>query len=147
MKLLSKLFIVWFLGSILMVSCIGDDDDNFFQVAQVSKILDANVPDTMSLGETYTLEITYQKDSDCHEFSNFEAVNEGDSLYYVRAITIFTESPNCNQDPEEVVREVDFINRLRSDFTFRFLADRDSLGEFIYIDKDVIVVEENLNDE
>lgn len=138
MKFLSRLFIVGFLASILFVSCDLEEDD-FFQTSQVSRILEANIPDTMAVDETYTLEITYQKDSDCHEFFNFEAVNQGDSLYLVRAITIFTEAVNCNQEPEGVLREVEFKNNFESDFTFKFLSGIDSLGNFTYIDKAVIV--------
>lgn len=140
MKFLSRLFIAGFLGSIFLIGCVGDDN-NFFQTSLVSPILNANVPDTMVVGETYTLEITYQKESNCHAFSNFEAVNEGDSLYYVRAITIFTQSSNCNQDAEGVLREVDFTNNFESNFTFKFLQERDSTGSFNYLDKNVVVIE------
>lgn len=140
MKILSRLFIAGFLGSIFLVSCVSDDD-NFFQTSLVSPILEANVPDTMVVGETYTLEITYQKESDCHTFSNFEAVNQGDSLYFVRAITTFTQSSNCDQVAEGVLREVDFTNDYESNFTFKFLQDKDSIGDFNYLDKEVIVIE------
>lgn len=142
MKYISKLFIVFFIGSIVSVSCSVDDDENLFQTSQVSPILDANVPDTMVMGETYTLGITYQKDSDCHRFSNFDAVNQEDSLYYVRAITIFTQAANCNQDSSGDQKEVDFTNNFESDFTFKFLNARDSLGDFTYLDKDVIVIKD-----
>ncbi len=138
MKLLSKLFIASFIGSILLVSC-ETEDDNFFQTTQVSPILSANVPDTMTVGTTYTLGITYEKSSDCHRFLSFEAVNEGDSLYYVRAITIFTEAADCNQEAEGVLKVVDFTNNFESNFTFKFLKGTDSLGDFTYVDKDVIV--------
>lgn len=140
MKLLSKLFIASFLGSIFLAGC-ETEEDNFFQSTQITPILSVNVPDTMSLGETYTLGITYEKSSDCHELLNFEAVNEGDSLYYVRAISIFTEAANCNLEPEGVLKEVDYTNNFESNFKFKFLNGIDSLGEFTYIDKDVIVNE------
>lgn len=140
MKFLSKLFIVFFLASIILVSC-EVNDDGFFQSTQVSRILDAEVPDTMVVGETYTFDITYEKDSDCHTFSNFEAVSQGDSLYFVRAITLFTQSSNCNQQAIGEPREIDFTNEFESDFTFKFLQDRDSVGESIYLEKDVVVIE------
>lgn len=140
MKILNLFIIVVFFSSLLLISC-ETKEDGFFRSTQVSAILSANVPDTMQVGETYTLEITYQKDSDCHQFSNFEAVNEGDSLYYVRAITIFTEAVYCNQEAEEVLREVDFINNFESNFTFKFLKGIDSLGDFTYVDKDIVVNE------
>lgn len=140
MKFLSRLVILGFLASIFSVSC-EVSDDGFFQSTQVSRILNADVPDTMVVGETYSFEITYEKDSDCHSFSNFDAANQGDSLYFVRAITIFTQSSNCNQDPEGVAKEIDFTNEFESDFTFKFLQDRDSEGESIYLDKEVVVIE------
>lgn len=139
MKLLSKLFIACFLSSIVLVSC-ETEDDNFYQLSQVSPVLAANVPDTMLVGETYTLEITYRKDSDCHTFSGFDAVKQGDSLYYVRAITIFTQADNCNQEAEGILREANFKNSFESNFTFKFLKGKDSLGDLTYIDKDVIVM-------
>ena len=141
MKFFSRLFMVGFLSSILLVSC-DVSDDGFFQTTQVSSILGANVPDTMVVGETYTLEITYQKDSNCHRFSNFESANQGDSLYFVQAITIFTETSNCNQEVTGEQQEVNFTNNFESDFTFKFLSDRDDEGETVYIDKPVVVKQE-----
>ncbi|MFD0931783.1 hypothetical protein ACFQ0R_04135 [Psychroflexus salinarum] len=141
MKISGKLFIAIFLGSIILVSC-DVNDDGFFQSTQVSRILSADVPDTMVVGETYTLGIAYEKDSNCHTFSNFQTVNQGDSLFFVRAITTFTQNGNCNLDPEEALREADFTNDFESNFTFKFLKDRDSLGDFIYLNKEVIVIEE-----
>lgn len=138
MNLSSKLLLAIFFITIVLTSC-ETEDDNFFQSTQVSPILAANVPDTMLVGETYALEITYRKDSDCHAFSRLEALNQGDSLYYVRAITIFTEAANCNQEAKGVLEEVDFMNKFESNFTFKFLKGTDSLGNFTYIDKDVIV--------
>jgi len=140
MKLLSKFLIFSFLISISLVSC-DVENDNFFQTSQVSRILSATVPDTMVTGETYTLDIRYEKDSNCHTFSNFETVNQGDSLYFVRAITIFTQSENCNQQATSELREVEFTNEFESNFTFKFLQDRDSIGELIYIDREVVVID------
>lgn len=142
MKFLSKLFITGFLTSIVLVSCDVSDDGGNFQSNQVSAILEANVPDTMMVGETYPLEITYQKDSDCHTFFRFEAVNQGDSLYFVRAMTTFTQAADCSQDPEGVLIEEEFTNNFESDFKFKFLTDIDSIGEPVYIDREVVVIEE-----
>lgn len=141
MKILSKLFIASLLTSIILTSC-DINDDGVFQTSEVSRILDASVPDTMITGETYSFDITYEKESNCHTFSRFQTVNQADSLYFVRAITTFTQASNCEQEPEGVSRTVDFINNSDSNFTFKFLNDIDSLGNFIYITQDVIVVEE-----
>jgi hypothetical protein len=146
MKLFSKINIISIFASVLLVSCIGGDDDFSFQVTEVSSILEANVPDTMKVGETYKLEVTYQKNSNCHRFSNFDVANQGDSIYFVRALTIFSESTNCVFDPEEVLKEINYTNALESDFKFRFLKDIDSLGEFTFLDKHV-VVDGEVNDE
>ncbi|WP_019037246.1 hypothetical protein [Psychroflexus tropicus] len=140
MKFLSRLFILGFLSSIVLVSC-EVNDDGFFQTSQVSAILAANVPDTMVLGETYNLEITFQRDSNCHTFSSFDSAKQGDSLLFVRAITIFTQATNCNEESEGILREVDFTNDFDSDFTFKFLSGETSEGEPVYIDKDVVVEE------
>lgn len=141
MKLLSKLFIAVFLVSIILVSC-EVSDDGFVQTTEVSPILDASVPDTMIVGESYSLDIIYEKQSNCHTFSGFQTENQGDSLVFVRAITTFTQNSNCNQGSEGVSREVDFTNNFESNFTFKFLKDIDSIGDFIYLDKEVIVVKE-----
>lgn len=139
MKSLNRFFISGFLASIILVSCELSDDDNVFQANQVSAILDASVPDTMTVGETYPLQITYQKDSNCHTFLRFESVNQGDSLYFMRAMTIFTQANDCSQEPEEVLIEEDFTNDFESDFSFKFLTDINSDGESVYIEKPVVV--------
>lgn len=138
MKILSRLFIVGFLTSLVLVSC-SVDDDNFIQTSQVSPILDVIVPDTMVTGETYSLEITYQRDSNCHTLSTFDTAKQGDSLFFVRAITLFNQTSTCNEIAEEVPVEIDFTNNFESNFTFKFLNSRDSIGDPVYLNKDVIV--------
>ncbi len=136
---LNKHIVAIALSSLLFSSCIGGDDDFNFQFTEISSILEAKVPDTMKVGGSYDIEITYQKNTPCHNFSSFEATNEGDSIYFVRAVTIFTEAANCPFDPEEITIETTYTNRIESDFKFRFLKDLDEDGQFIYIDKEVVV--------
>ncbi|NEV92932.1 hypothetical protein G3567_02075 [Psychroflexus sp. YR1-1] len=142
MKYLSQFFIACLIGSLFFASC-DSEDDTFFQSTEVSPILAANIPDTMRVGEAYVLEITYEKKSDCHRFSGFEAEIQQDSLYFVRAITIFTQKGgiSCIPENEGVPREVNFNNGFESDFTFKFLTANDSLGQPVFIDKKVIVIE------
>jgi hypothetical protein len=140
MKLLGRTFIVLFFSTFLMIGC-DVNDDGFFQSSQVSRILSANVPDTMVIGETYSLGLTYQKDSNCHTFSNFDVVSQGDSLVFVRAITLFTQVPGCRQDALGELKELEFNNILESNFTFKFLNDVDNEGESVYIEREVVVIE------
>jgi hypothetical protein len=128
MKLRRKTLLGLFISSMVLMSCEINDDDEFFQTSQVSPILSANVPDTMVVGESYSLGITYQKDSNCHTFSNFNGTSQGDSIVFVRAITLFTQAPNCSQDASEELIEFEFTNTFQSDFTFKFLQDIDSEG-------------------
>lgn len=144
MKVLGRIVIIIFIVSIVLSSCEVDDGD--VQISQVSSILEVNVPDTMITEQTYPLEINYQKNSNCHQLSGFDVIQQGDSLIFVRAITLYTQSGNCNQDPESVLEEVSFTNTYQSDFTFKFLKDVDSIGEFVYIDKDIIVEAEVIDD-
>lgn len=140
MKLLGRTFIVLFFSTFLMIGC-DVNDDGFFQSSQVSPILNANVPDTMIIGESYSLEVTYQKDSDCHTFSNFDVLPQGDSLVFVRAVTLFTQASNCSQDALGELKELEFDNTFETNFTFKFLNDVDNEGEPVYIDKEVVVIE------
>ncbi|EMY82647.1 hypothetical protein ES731_01650 [Psychroflexus gondwanensis] len=140
MKLLGRTFIVLFFSTFLMIGC-DVNDDGFFQSSQVSPILSANVPDTMIIGESYSLEVTYQKDSDCHTFSNFDVLPQGDSLVFVRAVTLFTQASNCSQDALGELKELEFDNTFETNFTFKFLNDVDNEGEPVYIDKEVVVIE------
>lgn len=141
MKLSIKLLAV-LIASFSLMSCDVGDDDGFARYSEISRILDADVPDTMLVGETYMFDVIYEKNSNCQNFSSFQTVNQGDSLYFVRAISTFTETGNCDQDSEEVTREVTFSNTFDSNFTFKFLKDIDSIGDFVYLDKEVIVVEQ-----
>ncbi|SDG99379.1 hypothetical protein [Psychroflexus sediminis] len=142
MKFFTKFVMAGFLTSIILSSC-ESADDNFFQSTEVSPILAASVPDTMRVGEAYVLEVTYEKKSDCHSFSGFDAEIQQDSLYFVRAITIFTqkEGISCELENEGIPIDVDFINSFESDFYFKFLTANDSLGQPVFIDKKVIVIE------
>jgi len=139
MKLLGRTLIVLFFSTVVLIGCDVNDDD-FFQSTQVSPILSANVPDTMVIGESYSLEVTYQKDSDCHTFSNFDVLPQGDSLVFVRAVTLFTQASNCSQDALGESKGLEFDNIFETNFTFKFLKDVDE-GEPVYIDKEVVVIE------
>ena len=138
--MLARFTILFFIITIAFSSC--ETNDGEVQTTQVSSILEVNVPDTMVTRQSYPLEITYQKDSNCHRLSGFDVVQQGDSLIFVRAITLFTQAVNCNESPESVLEEVSFTNTYQSNFKFKFLKDADSLGNFIYIEKNVIVKEE-----
>ena len=140
MKLQSRTLIVLFFSMVVLIGC-DINDDSFFQSTQVSPILNASVPDTMLIGEYYSLEVTYQKDSDCHTFSNFDVLPQGDSLVFVRAVTLFTQASNCSQDALDELKGLEFDNTFETNFTFKFLSDVDNEGEPVYIDKEVVVIE------
>jgi hypothetical protein len=140
MKLQSRTLIVLFFSTVVLIGC-DVNDDGFFQSTQVSPILSANVQDTMVVGESYSLEVTYQKDSDCHIFSNFDVLPQGDSLVFVRAVTLFTQASNCSQDALAELKVLEFDNTFETNFTFKFLNDVDNEGEPVYIDKEVVVIE------
>jgi hypothetical protein len=140
MKLQIRTLILLFFSTVVLIGC-DVNDDSFFQSNQVSPILSANVPDTMVIGESYSLEVTYQKDSDCHIFSNFDVLPQGDSLVFVRAITLFTQDSNCSQDELGELKGLEFDNTFETNFTFKFLNDVDNEGEPVYIDKEVVVIE------
>jgi hypothetical protein len=140
MKLQSKIIIVSIFSMFVLIGC-DINDDGFFQGTQISPILNANVQDTMVIGESYSLEITYQKDSDCHVFSNFDVLPEGNSLVIVKAVTLFTQASNCSQEASGELKELEFRNTFETNFTFKFLSDVDNEGEPVYIDKEVVVIE------
>ncbi|AFU68276.1 hypothetical protein P700755_001343 [Psychroflexus torquis ATCC 700755] len=140
MKLQSIILIVLIFSTVVLMGC-DVEGNSFFQSTQVSPVLSVNVPDTMVIGESYSLEVTYQKDSDCHIFSNFEVQPQGDSLVFVRAITLFTQASNCSQDALAELKGLEFDNTFETNFIFKFLKDVDNEGDPVYIDKEVIVIE------
>jgi hypothetical protein len=137
-----KKFICLLLISIVFFSCEKDDTaaakEFYLPVDHVS------VPDTVSVGQTTTITVTYHKPSSCYIFNGYTTENQNYTrTICVRAI-VFNESDCLPTDAGSFYNApLTFTPAHAGNYTFKFWAGNDAYQQPIYIEHD-IVVENNI---
>lgn|GEM_PF-2334717 len=123
--------------SLLCLSCLEESD---VDIVQRAAVLNAEVPDTLVTQETYNIPLTYDKITNCHEFSDFNIVERADDVL-VTINTKLQDEGDCNvTDINEGQVDLEYSVERQSDFTFRFFQEVQN-NEVIYLNRDVVVVE------
>ncbi|MFN2260631.1 MAG: hypothetical protein ABR595_01015 [Psychroflexus sp.] len=117
------------------------DDNNSFETTQAVPILDVSAPSTMVTGESYPLEVTLEKTTECHTFLRFDLVEKNEDEVYFSAVTKFIDDGTCtDDDPEEVTETLNFENDFEDDFVIKFFSNANEDG-YSFIDIEVEVTE------
>jgi len=112
----SGFFIVFLLG--LLTSCsIEDDAGNIMQ--NLAPTLSVDLPETFVFGQTYSIEITYQRPTNCHTFSGLDVARNGNEIIIGVVTSYATNNPNCAA-----------AGNLQATATINFVAERDDFYIF-----------------
>ncbi|MEO9512959.1 MAG: hypothetical protein ABJN84_07545 [Flavobacteriaceae bacterium] len=118
----------------LFNSCGLDDDDQNFHFTTLA-IIDATVPDSFDLNETYTIEVTYLRPNGCTFFEGFDFAKPAETDRDIVAIgSVLTEDTACTQAVEEVVATFEFNVIFTEDYHFRFFSGTDENDNSTYLE-------------
>ena len=122
-------------------SCDLNDDTQNFHFTTLS-VVEASLPESFQLNETYTIDVTYLRPDSCTFFEGFDVAIPSETRRNVTVIgSVFTDDNACTQLAEEVVASFEFNVIFTGTYTFRFYTGQDDSGNATFIEYTVPVVE------
>jgi len=121
-----------------MSNCNIDSDENFHFVTL--RILDAELPESFELNQTYNVQVTYERLNGCVFFEGFEVHQPELTTRDVIAIGTELDNTDCTQAVEEGVANFDFNVLYEGTYTFRFFNGFDDNEDAIYLEYQVEVL-------
>ncbi|WP_046758550.1 hypothetical protein [Kordia jejudonensis] len=119
----------------VFTSCsVSDDAVNVqFELVPVQNVL---IPTEFTLGETYTISVTYERPTDCHAFSNFEYITDTTSATNIRTVAVvnlFTPG-DCTALTGSFQTQTFVLNVLDTNpYRFRFWQGKNEDNEDMYL--------------
>ncbi|MFV0565806.1 MAG: hypothetical protein ACK5NB_08245 [Flavobacteriaceae bacterium] len=126
---------------ISVASCSLDDNDAVSYGYEILPVESVDMPAEFTLGETYTITVSYYRPSTCHYFSEFYYVID-ENQRTVAPITVVYNDNNC-QDLENTLVDstFDFLVTSKNTYVFKYWQGEDEDGDDVYLTIEVPVVE------
>ncbi|WP_422858286.1 hypothetical protein ACOKFD_12835 [Flagellimonas sp. S174] len=126
----------------LLSSCDLNDDGPNFHFTTLS-VVEASLPESFQLNQTYTVEVTYLRPDSCTFFEGFDVATVAETQRNVTVIgSVITDDETCTQLAEEVTASFEFNVIFTGTYTFRFYTGDDESGDATFIEYTVPVVED-----
>ncbi len=126
MKKISLLLLM--IGLLGLTGCGDDDGSTGFQFVLL-EVTEANFPEAFTVGETYSIEVTYQIPDACTFFETFDIIGTGQTERRVVAIASRFPEDACTLDIEERTSTFQFEVFYDQLHVFHFFTGRDANGE------------------
>jgi|SRR5690606_2895275 len=137
---------------VLLVACswlgscdLDDDTPNFYFTAL--KTVDVDIPEAFVFGETYDIDVTYQRPDGCTFFEGFDVTKtaQTDRDVVVVGSVLTDEDRACTQAITEVVATMQFRVIYTGEYHFRFYAGQDEEENDLYLEFTVPVDPDTIN--
>ncbi|HMB62689.1 MAG TPA: hypothetical protein VKN36_06425 [Eudoraea sp.] len=134
------LLFLCFIGLTTTSCSLDDDGANFYFVPL--QIVDAELPESFMLNQTYQIKVTYVAPNDCTTFEGFDITKSDSEDMIVRnvvAIGSEIEQQQCTQVVQEIETTFSFLCLYSKTYVFRFWTGEDANGESEYLEFEVPV--------
>ena len=122
--------------------CSLEDEEQNFHFVTLS-IVEAQMPESFELNETYTINLTYIRNNSCTFFEGFRVEEPDTNTRDIIAVgTEFTDEP-CTEATEMGTATFNFTVLNEGTYTFRFFHDFDVNEEPVYIEYQIEVTPDN----
>ena len=137
---------------VLLVACswlgscdLDDDTPNFYFTAL--RTVDVDIPEAFVFGETYDIDVTYQRPDGCTFFEGFDVTKtaQTDRDVVVVGSVLTDEDRACTQAITEVVATMQFRVIYTGEYHFRFYAGQDEEENDLYLEFTVPVDPDTIN--
>lgn len=122
----------------LNLSCTSDDDEMEYHFVSL-RIIDAELPVSFQLNQTYEIGVTYVLPNGCTAMEGFDVISEGQTTRRVVAIGTEQVDMACTQEIREVETQFRFICLYSDTYLFRFYTGMNEAGEPQYLEYEVPV--------
>lgn len=132
--------IVAFMACSLFSSCELDSDSPNFYFTTLD-VVEASLPESFTLNQTYNIEVTYLRPNGCTFFEGFDVSKTGETDRDVVVIgSVLTDQDAvCTQAVEEVTATLPFRVIFTEEYHFRFYAGQDENDSPVYVEYTVPV--------
>ena len=119
-------------------SCSSDDNGMDYRFVSL-RIIDADLPVSFQLNETYEIGVTYLLPNGCTELEGFDVIADDTTVRRVVAIGTERLEGVCTQEVAEVETSFRFICLYSDTYLFRFYTGMNEEGEPQYLQYEVPV--------
>lgn len=135
------MFVFVILAGFIFVSCDLDDDTPNFHFTAL-QVLEAELPESFDLNETYQIGVTYLRPDECTFFEGFDVARTETTTRNVVVIgSVLTDQEVCAEVAQEISTTFNFQVLYTGTYLFRFWTGEDENGEAQYLEIEVPVNE------
>lgn len=125
-KMKMKKLLFFFLLAIAAVGCSTDDGQNTQEF--MLPVVDATVPETLTLGQNVSILVKYRKPTNCHVFNGFYIDSDG----YTQTVSVrslMLDQENCADDSATLYEApLNFVPGAAGTYHFKFWIGNDADG-------------------
>ncbi|WP_405400031.1 hypothetical protein [Maribacter sp. Asnod2-G09] len=130
----NKLMLLTLVIAFICNGCSIDDDDANFHFTAL-EIVDAEVPESFILNETYKISVNYLKPDSCTNYEGFDVVKDSLTIRSVVAIgAVRTDIDDCMEELIQETASFNFQVIYTEPYTFKFYKGDNSDGEAEYME-------------
>ncbi|TAI48510.1 hypothetical protein [Flagellimonas allohymeniacidonis] len=130
--------LILMIGLLGLMGCGDDDGSTGFQFVLL-EVTEANFPDAFTVGEVYSIEVTYLNPDACTFFETFDIIGTGQTERQVIPIASRFPEEACTLDIEERTATFEFEVFYDQLHVFHFFTGRDSNGESQFLTYEIPV--------
>lgn len=131
--------VVMVLLVVVSVSCDNDDNNGLNVKFGALEIVDAQLPESFELGNTYEVQVTFLRPDNCTYFQGFDVYPTATTVREVVAVGARYADQPCAQEAIEVTDSFLFKVIHNETYTFRFYTGEDAEGNPEFIETEVPV--------
>lgn len=129
-----KIMLLATVMAFLFNGCSIDDDGANFHFTAL-EIVEAEVPESFDLNETYKISVDYLKPDSCTYYEGFDVVKDSLTVRSVVAIgTVRTDFDDCTEELIQETASFNFQVIYDKPYTFKFYTGNNSDGEAEYME-------------
>ena len=133
LKLISSLFFI-----MLLMSCNPESDEIKYNLEFLA-IESVDLPDTLVLGQTHEIRVTYKKPTSCHVFNAFY-YEKNLNIRTIAVNSIVTQRDDCVALDNEIEEaSINFYVTNNGSYIFKFWQGKDENGEDLFLEIEVPV--------
>ncbi len=140
---MKKIFLnlaVFALIGIVAFSCDDDRDDYYSNITPEQLVIDSIKvnSDTMQVFEVQSIRTYSTYSTSCDYFYGYDYVHTNDTVRTVTAYHYYS-GDDCTENIVSAYSQFNFQPRYEGTYTFKFWNGTDSLGDDVWITKDIVV--------
>ena len=135
---MKKMLVLCVALTTILTSCSLDNENayNNFEFLPVESV---DIPEGFTLGETYTITVSYYRPTNCHFFREFLYQKENNTRT-IAPVTFVLERSDCEDLEDELVAErFDFVVTSNGSYIFKFWQGLDNNDVDQYLTIEVFV--------